>query len=334
MARTRVAVVAATAETVEEDIHRALDLVGGGIARHPHPVVVATEAPDPGLPGGATKPWQWSAWARWERDHGHEAGAKLWCATPRTGHAKPALGWRPVGGAQVLPCRPGEGALVEAPTPLLTAAWGEAPRRGEWGGDRAAMLASVVQSPRWAVRGAVALACDAQRAGRPWPELPAQPDAVAELFRMHRETLAGAVCLVDATVCGSASRRMRPRVLDLILAGTDPVAVDSVAAVLMGWIPRSMPWLVRLEEEGLGVGDPAHIECVGGGPELSSLLPGLRPWRPPRTRRGGVVLTRLGEVGRRVYHALLWQPWVGRPLHRLYAQCPWGRLEAAPRWKE
>jgi hypothetical protein len=156
---------------------------------------------------------------------------------------------------------------------------------------------------------------------------------MAEAMRLHRESFDQQICLLDATICGSDSRRRRPMVLDLVLAGRDPVAVDAVGALLLGWQPRSIPWLARLDEEGLGIGDLAQIECVGGGVELSNALARARTWRAPRGRGLGRAVAnpafrRLGEWSARAYHALLWKPWVGRPIRRLYRECPWGRLEA------
>jgi hypothetical protein len=333
MTRTRVAVVATTAETIDEDIHRALGLLGRTVTRSAHDVLIGASAPPPRLPGSATKSWQLRAWQSWSESVGHHCPRSLYVASPDRRPSAADFAWAGAAGFSVRPCEPGSGALAESPTPVSSAVWSAAPRRVDWGGERTALLASLVASRRWALRGATALACDAQRAGRLWPARPAYPDAVVELYRLHRESFSGTVCLLDATVCGTDSRRQRPIVLNLVLAGTDPIAVDTVAAVILGWQPRSVPWLARLEEEGLGVAELGQIECVGGGIELSSLVTQEKTWRSPRTRGLGrpASLTRLGEVAERVYHALLWKPWVGRPLHRLYAKSPWGRLDAVLR---
>jgi uncharacterized protein (DUF362 family) len=49
----------------------------------------------------------------------------------------------------------------------------------------------------------------------------------------------------------------------LIMAGRDAVAVDTVAAVIMGCRPRDVDYLVMLETDGLGVADPSKIRVVG-----------------------------------------------------------------------
>ncbi len=53
------------------------------------------------------------------------------------------------------------------------------------------------------------------------------------------------------------------RKVGLILAGTDPVAVDAVAAAVVGLDPRRVPTTRLAAERGLGVADLRHIEVVG-----------------------------------------------------------------------
>ena len=56
---------------------------------------------------------------------------------------------------------------------------------------------------------------------------------------------------------------MIPRVKNVILAGPDSVALDAVAARLMGFDPLAVPYLRLCQELGLGVADPGGIELVG-----------------------------------------------------------------------
>lgn len=51
--------------------------------------------------------------------------------------------------------------------------------------------------------------------------------------------------------------------LDLALAGTDPVAVDTIAAKVMGVNPRTLRYLAWAETRGLGTADPNRIRVVG-----------------------------------------------------------------------
>jgi uncharacterized protein (DUF362 family) len=58
-------------------------------------------------------------------------------------------------------------------------------------------------------------------------------------------------------------RHGTPIHLGLALAGTDPVAVDAVAAAAMGFDPMQIGHLRLAHEAGLGTADLAHIEVMG-----------------------------------------------------------------------
>lgn len=49
----------------------------------------------------------------------------------------------------------------------------------------------------------------------------------------------------------------------LIIAGRDGVAVDTIESLLMGWDPRSVPYLTFLNKDGVGNLDTAYIDVVG-----------------------------------------------------------------------
>src|SRR5216117_541754 len=56
---------------------------------------------------------------------------------------------------------------------------------------------------------------------------------------------------------------MVPRIGNLILASADQVAIDAIAARIMGFDPLAIPYLRMCHERGLGVADPKAIELVG-----------------------------------------------------------------------
>jgi hypothetical protein len=51
--------------------------------------------------------------------------------------------------------------------------------------------------------------------------------------------------------------------MNLFIAGTDPVAVDSVAASIMGFDPHEVPLVQGASDAGLGVSDLQEIEITG-----------------------------------------------------------------------
>lgn len=86
-------------------------------------------------------------------------------------------------------------------------------------------------------------------------------DGVVDLLSVVKPRLA----VVDAIICqeGVGPVFGRPLEMDLILAGKDLVAVDSVCARLIGYEPEETLLTVNAAERGLGVMDPESIEIVG-----------------------------------------------------------------------
>ncbi len=72
--------------------------------------------------------------------------------------------------------------------------------------------------------------------------------------------------VVDAVMCLETEKRDKEynRVrFNTILAGTDPVAIDHVAARLMGLNPDDVAYIFLAEKVGLGTNDPEHIVIEG-----------------------------------------------------------------------
>jgi hypothetical protein len=72
--------------------------------------------------------------------------------------------------------------------------------------------------------------------------------------------------VMDGTTVGigSGGDGLRPEVRNILLASTDPLALDAVAARIMGLDPlRDVDYLRLGHERGLGVADPRAIELVG-----------------------------------------------------------------------
>ena len=76
---------------------------------------------------------------------------------------------------------------------------------------------------------------------------------------------AGCFALMDGTtaVDRTGSGSFNPVVKDFMLASADPVALDAVAAKLMGFEPLEIEAIRLAHDARLGVGDPAGIETIG-----------------------------------------------------------------------
>ncbi|MFC1671789.1 DUF362 domain-containing protein, partial [Planctomycetota bacterium] len=62
---------------------------------------------------------------------------------------------------------------------------------------------------------------------------------------------------------GAVPQNGRPVEMNLVLASRDIVALDTVAAEIMGRDPRRVPHIRMAEEAGLGMGDPNAIDVIG-----------------------------------------------------------------------
>jgi uncharacterized protein (DUF362 family) len=89
-------------------------------------------------------------------------------------------------------------------------------------------------------------------------------DVLADLNHSLRPALA----LMDATIGleGNGPKSGRPRVADLILCSSDPVALDTVQALCMGIDPQRIRHLATCAARGVGICDPQRIEIRGGDP--------------------------------------------------------------------
>jgi uncharacterized protein (DUF362 family) len=90
-------------------------------------------------------------------------------------------------------------------------------------------------------------------------------ETLVDLLAIQREIHPGVLALMDGTTAGTGAgpRMIRPLVKNVILASADQVAIDAVAAKLMGFDPLSIRYIRLAHEAGLGCGDPRQIELVG-----------------------------------------------------------------------
>jgi len=125
-------------------------------------------------------------------------------------------------------------------------------------------------------------------------------ETLVDLLAIQKEIHPGILAVMDGTTAGDGAgpRMIRPVAKDIILASSDQVAIDAVAARLMGFDPLGIRYIRLAHEQRLGVGDPRQIQVVATtyrdragvprGPQLPQ-LPGLAGLvRPTR------VLTKAG----------------------------------------
>lgn len=88
---------------------------------------------------------------------------------------------------------------------------------------------------------------------------------LVDLLAIQKEIHAGLFAVMDGTTAGDGPgpRTMRPVTKDVMLASEDQVAIDAVAAQMMGFDPMSLDYIRIAHEQGLGKGKPEDIEVVG-----------------------------------------------------------------------
>jgi uncharacterized protein (DUF362 family) len=90
-------------------------------------------------------------------------------------------------------------------------------------------------------------------------------ETLVDLLAIQKEIHAGLFAVMDGTTAGDGPgpRTMRPVIKDVVLASADQVAIDAVAAQMMGFDPMSLPYISIADEAGLGNGRRENIEVVG-----------------------------------------------------------------------
>jgi uncharacterized protein (DUF362 family) len=114
-----------------------------------------------------------------------------------------------------------------------------------------------------AIAGAAVCAFDTLTGGE---NEPADINAVlVDILALQQQLCGGVFTVTDGTICGDGDgpRMIVPFEKDYILAGGDPVAVDAVAAAMMGFQPMDIGYIRIATERGIGQGDIGEISIEG-----------------------------------------------------------------------
>ncbi len=90
-------------------------------------------------------------------------------------------------------------------------------------------------------------------------------ETLVDLLAIQKEIHPGIFAVMDGTTAGNGPgpRTMFPEEKNVILASADQVAIDAVAAKMMGFDPLSIKYINLAHERGLGCGDVRSIKVVG-----------------------------------------------------------------------
>ena len=171
-------------------------------------------------------------------------------------------------------------------------------------------------------------------------------ETLVDLLMIQKKIHKGIFAVMDGTFAGDGPgpRCMRPLVKDVILASEDQVAIDAVAAKMMGYDPMSLKYIRTAHDLDLGCGDPSQIEIVGDkdaanenwhftdptkeltfaarmqhqiywGKLKKAMEWSLKTWMAPWSYLASVI-----------YHDLYWYPQNGNSQVHEALQSEWGRL--------
>lgn len=167
-------------------------------------------------------------------------------------------------------------------------------------------------------------------------------EVLVDLMIMQKQLHPQIFAVMDATVCGDGAgpRTMLPKIKNFILASADSVAIDAVAAKMMGYDPLKIPYLRICNEMNLGVADPENIEILGdplsavnfhfttkkslviAGDQMLRIGP-LRFLEKPLLHSPLVVWAPFAS---NLYHDFLWYPTIGKHRIRQFMKTQWGSL--------
>jgi uncharacterized protein (DUF362 family) len=168
-------------------------------------------------------------------------------------------------------------------------------------------------------------------------------ETLVDLLMIQKEIHSGIFGVMDGTIAGDGPgpRCMVPYVKNFILASSDQVAIDAVAAKMMGFEPLALDFIRLAHEAELGCGDLREIEIAGedisgvnfhfqkGKNTVASFGQKLLYWGPLKPLEKWLlrtVLTPWSYAASVIFHDWIWHPLIGRRRTRQILGTPWGKL--------
>jgi uncharacterized protein (DUF362 family) len=166
---------------------------------------------------------------------------------------------------------------------------------------------------------------------------------LVDLLTIQKEIHPGIFAFIDGTTAGSGPgpRTMTPHVKNVILASADQVAIDAVAAKMMGFDPMTIPFIKIAHERGLGYGRMEEIEVVGEdisdinygfsvGDNMASKVGDIFWFSPLKIFQRLLFHTPIVYIfvfGSAFYHDRFWYPLKGKKIfNKWLEETEWGEL--------
>jgi len=168
-------------------------------------------------------------------------------------------------------------------------------------------------------------------------------ETLVDLLTIQKEIHSGIFAVMDGTIAGDGPgpRCMVPYEKNYILASADQVAIDAVASKMMGFEPMDLKFIRLAHEAGLGCGEIQDIEVVGedisevnwhfhkGKNTFASYGQKLIYWGPLKRLEKFLlrtVLTPWSYVASVIFHDWIWHPFIGKRRTKKILKTQWGEL--------
>ena len=167
-------------------------------------------------------------------------------------------------------------------------------------------------------------------------------ETLVDLLQIQKEIHPGIFCVTDGTIAGNGAgpRLMQPEIKNYILASGDSVAIDAVAAKMMGFDPMKLTFLSLAQERGLGQANPRNIRIVGAdisGINFHFQVKDTFASRGQKAIYWGKLkpleylllrtpIVPWSFVASRVFHDFYWYNVHGKKVARKFQRTEWGEL--------
>lgn len=168
-------------------------------------------------------------------------------------------------------------------------------------------------------------------------------EVLTDILLMEHELFPVMLAVMDGTIAGDEKgpRIPTPKVKNVILASFDQVAIDALAAKIMGFDPMEIPYIRMCHERGLGCADLEKIKVVGDVDVAEeswgfTVKRSLVIWGDQMIRRGPLrpfewlllksPLWIWAPLASNFYHDILWYPLKGLRILKWFKGTEWGKL--------
>ena len=168
-------------------------------------------------------------------------------------------------------------------------------------------------------------------------------ETLVDLLAIQKEIHPAIFAVMDGTFAGDGPgpRAMRWHIKNKILASSDQVAIDAVAAHMMGFNPMDIKFIRLAHERGLGCGDISKIQVIGedisrtnwafSGTENTFASRGQKMiyWGPLKFLEKFLLRSPIASwayLASNIYHNGYWLQTYGRKRIKKALQTEWGEL--------